>query len=457
MKKLLIINIETKAREFNSRLMIAHEALKRNYEVLIGAQKDIIEILGHLPKGIFFDKSISKNKFKRLKKIRNLGHKIVSLDEEGMASQNNQHFYLKQRFSKDTLELTECLFTWGENEKNLILSKYPEYENKIRNTGNPRIEVWKPKYSELHKNEIEQIQKKYEDFILITSNFASIQHARGDEFLKEQETNYNRIETKKDEEISNNKKNFLKRVYLAFLDMIKFVAKSLPDRTIVIRPHPGDNIKTWKENFKNYKNVFIEYEYSATPWIKASKCMIHSSCTTGIEGYLSKKPLFSFLPYKDNAFVNFISNSLSDVCDTKEQILEKISCVFDQKYEINPLREEKEKKTTPILENFNNFKSVTNILDQIDDIKVPFYSEINNFDLKIFQTKKIFKNKIKKIFNNEEKVDSYNNQKMPGLSLEEVILKLKIIERINSLLNKNRQFNVSELSDNVFLLKKIRV
>ena len=159
MKKLLIINIETKSREFASRMLVAYEALKRGYQVVIGAQRDINEFLIYLPKGIFFDKSIAKNKLQKLTKINNIGHKIVSLDEEGIASQNNQHFYLKQRMSKETFDLTEYFFTWGHDEKVLIQSKYNYYEDKVKITGNPRIELWKPEYAELYNEEVSEINK----------------------------------------------------------------------------------------------------------------------------------------------------------------------------------------------------------------------------------------------------------------------------------------------------------
>ena len=89
MKKILIINVETKARDFNSRMMVAYQALTRGYEVVIGAQSEMNEFLKYLPKGIFFEKSISRNKLQKLLKIKKIGHKIVNLDEEGIASQNN--------------------------------------------------------------------------------------------------------------------------------------------------------------------------------------------------------------------------------------------------------------------------------------------------------------------------------------------------------------------------------
>ena len=139
-----------------------------------------------MPDSIFFEKSISKNKLKKLTKIKRFGHKIVNLDEEGMASQNNKHFYIKQRLSKKTLDLIEYFFTWGDNEKKLIEDNYQEYKYKVKTTGNPRIDAWKPDYIELYKNEIYQINQKYKNYIFIASNFALLQHARGNEFIIKQ-------------------------------------------------------------------------------------------------------------------------------------------------------------------------------------------------------------------------------------------------------------------------------
>jgi surface carbohydrate biosynthesis protein len=452
MKKILIINIETKAREFNSRMMVAYQALTRGYKVVIGAQSEMNEFLEYLPKGIFFDKSIARNKLQKLLKIKNLGHKIVSLDEEGIASQNNQHFYLKQRMSKETLDLAEYFFTWGNDEKELIESRYTEYKNKIKTTGNPRIELWKPEYVKFYKNEVTKINKKYKDFIFITSNFASIQHARGDDFLKNQDIAFNKIETKKDQDIFNAKRAFMAKVYIAFLNMIKTLSKSSPGRTIVIRPHPADNIETWKENFKQYNNVFIEYEYSATPWIIASGCMVHSSCATGIEGFLMNKPVFSYLPYEDHDFVNYISNILSDVCNTEQQLLDKINEVFNKNYNLSGNRELKTQENKHILDNIDSFESSTMILDYIDKINISHHRDIKKYRLAIFHIKNILKSLIKKIIGRNTKADTYEQQKMPGITLKEVQTILDQFEAFDED-SKNKRFKINKIyKKNLFVI-----
>ena len=452
MKKILIINIETKAREFNSRMMVAYQALTRGYKVVIGAQNEMNGFLKYLPKGIFFDKSIARNKLQKLLKIKNLGHKIVSLDEEGIASQNNQHFYLKQRMSKETLNLAEYFFTWGNDEKELIESRYAEYKNKIKTTGNPRIELWRPEYAEFYKNEVTKINKKYKDFIFITSNFASIQHARGDDFLKNQDIAFNKVETKKDEDIFNAKKAFMAKVYIAFLNMIKTLSKSSPDRTIIIRPHPADNIETWKENFKQYNNVFIEYEYSATPWIIACECMIHSSCATGIEGFLMNKPVFSYLPYKDHEFINYISNILSDVCNTEQQLLDKTNEVFNKNYNLSGNRKLKIQENKHILDNIDSFESSKMILDYIGKINISHHRDIKKYRLSIFYVKNEFKHLIKKIIGRNTKADAYDQQKMPGITLKEVQTTLDQFKAFDDQ-GKDKRFKINKIHNkNLFVI-----
>lgn len=452
MKKILIINIEIKSREFISRMMIAYEALKKEYDIVIGAQDQLLEILFNLPKGIFFEKSISKNKLKTLKKIKKYGHKIVNLDEEGMASQNNSHFFLKQRLSKETLDLTECFFNWGNNEKKLLQNKYFDDKEKFKATGNPRIDSWKPKYSKLYKNEKEYINNKYKDFIFITSNFASIQHARGSDFLKQQASDYRKIETIQDQEILNSKRLFMKKVYSSFLDMIKKLSIELPNNKIILRPHPADDISQWKKKLINYHNVHIEYKFSATPWIISCKCMIHSSCTTGMEGFFSNIPVFSYLPYQDHDSVNYISNTLSDKCLNYSELIYKVKSVFTERYKKNHNLIDV-LKAKSIIENIDEISSAKNIVDLIDNINVEEYEKTKIKSIELFKIKNFLKKILKNLIGKKEKIDSYYHQKMPGIDKFEVIEKLEQLQIIDGSYNNNK-INIEEINKNVFFISK---
>ncbi|MGM0520211.1 MAG: surface carbohydrate biosynthesis protein [Campylobacterota bacterium] len=450
MQKILVINIEIKARELESRLMVALEALKRDYVVIIGAQSEIYKILKYLPESIVFEKSISKNKIEKLTKIKTLGHKIINLDEEGSASQNNKWIYLKQRLSKETLDLTEYFFTWGENEKKVIESNYPNDSSKIKITGNPRIDTWKSEYVKMYEKEVNNITQEYKSYVFIASNFG-VNHAKGNDFLKKQAKDYKIIETKDDEEIFDENYAFLGKVYTAFLEMIKNLAILLPSKTIVIRPHPSENIEAWKEIFKEYNNVFIEYKYSVTPWIIASKCMIHSSCTTGIEGFLMKKPVFSYLPYSDNDFVNYVSNTLSDICSTQEQLIDKLNAVFDGKYDLYYGRESKMQEAKPILHNIDSFDAAKTIVDYIDKIEIPSHKTIGKNRVRLFKYESAVKKAVKKIIRYRSDRDEYAHQKMPGIVLSEMHNKIREIQMCNDV-SEPILVKVSQLGPSLFML-----
>lgn len=448
MKKILTIIIESKSREFDSRMMIAHEAIKRGYQVIIGSQGQIFKLLKYLPKCIVFDKCISTFKHEILKKIRRFGHKIVSLDEEGICSDNRKWLYLKHRISGENLELIEYFFTWGVNESKLIDSHYPQYKHKIKTSGNPRIDTWKSDNEGLYKHETNHIKKKYKDYILINSNFG-IFHAIGNDFLKNQAFDTNIIETKDEEEKFDADIEFNKKVFLSFVEMIKFLATSVPDQTILIRPHPSESIERWKEKFKEYNNVFIEYKFSVTPWIIASKCMIHSSCTTGIEGFLINRPTISYLPYKDNNFVNFVSNKLSDISQNPKQVLEKINSILNQDYNLSEDRKEKIKKVKNILQNIDNTSATNIILNNIDKIELPVQKKLNDLIFKFAHLENILRKNIKNIISFKKNQKSFEQQKMPGLSIDEVNSKMKYFEDKNEQLQK-LTFKVKKISENLF-------
>ena len=54
-KRWLIIPLEVKVREFVPRLLVAAIAADRGYDVLIGHDRVVRRLAGHLPRGIMFD------------------------------------------------------------------------------------------------------------------------------------------------------------------------------------------------------------------------------------------------------------------------------------------------------------------------------------------------------------------------------------------------------------------
>ena len=76
-----------------------------------------------------------------------------------------------------------------------------------------------------------------------------------------------------------------------FINLCKDLS-SLDKYNIILRPHPEENISTYKDSFSSYKNIQAISEGSVIPWIISSELMIHHDCTTSIEcGMLGKSSI----------------------------------------------------------------------------------------------------------------------------------------------------------------------
>ena len=70
----------------------------------------------------------------------------------------------------------------------------------------------------------------------------------------------------------------------------------------MIRPHPVENHDVWREWAKPL-NIEVRYEGSANNWMMAADAVVHPGCTTGMEGLLLDRAVFSYVPDADSEFI----------------------------------------------------------------------------------------------------------------------------------------------------------
>ena len=86
--KTLIIPLEIKHREYLGGIILAYFALKNGWTVYFGQKSQIFPFINTLPKSIWYLKSIVPGEIQNLKKIKKYGHKITTLDIEGLILSN---------------------------------------------------------------------------------------------------------------------------------------------------------------------------------------------------------------------------------------------------------------------------------------------------------------------------------------------------------------------------------
>ena len=71
---------------------------------------------------------------------------------------------------------------------------------------------------------------------------------------------------------------------------------------IVVRPHPVYDSLFWHESFRLIPNIQTIYNGCVEPWIHASRAVVTTGCTTGLQALLASKPSFELDISKSNAF-----------------------------------------------------------------------------------------------------------------------------------------------------------
>ena len=112
-----------------------------------------------------------------------------------------------------------------------------------------------------------------------------------------------------------------------FIELIPFLARSLPDRKFIIRPHPVENQNTYYDFALKYENVEVVREGNVIPWLYAAKLLIHSGCTTGIEAYISNNHAIAYTPVSDEryGYDAILPNALSHNYASAEAILSAVT------------------------------------------------------------------------------------------------------------------------------------
>lgn len=306
----LLLPVETKAREFHAKLLLAAVAVERGYAVVLGEQNAMVRQLAHLPRGLYVDKSIASSKTGHFRRLRQQGNLVAAWCEEGLVYRDKAA-YLQQRISLESLAETERFFCWGAVQQADVASKATEEPEKLVATGNPRFDLLRPGYRDLFAAEAKELRDRYGDFILINTNFARYNHFYGEDFLLRAHRQRGTVETPEQEAFLLAWRDFLGRMYRAFAEMLAPLSKAFPQHQIILRPHPSENHQRWAGECADLDNVSVVFSGNVVPWLLSARVLIHNSCTTGLEAYLMDRPVIAYQPVRSEIYDSHLPNAVS--------------------------------------------------------------------------------------------------------------------------------------------------
>jgi surface carbohydrate biosynthesis protein len=453
-KVLIFIPMETKAREFHAKFLLACVAAEAGFNVILGHKSTIKNKLKSLPVGICIHFIAKSNYYNEYKYYRDNKTRVVALDEEGLVFLNKD-VYQKYSVSNEVLSLSDIFFAWGKVQAEIIAEKAPEASDKIVMVGNPRFDLLRHEYRNLFEDEVSLLRSRYGPFILINSSFGSYNHYYGHEVVIDQLKTKGFIKSKDEEAFQRRRIDFQGQLFHGFVEMLPQLEISYPNYNIIIRPHPSENFKRWENETKKLSNVKVIHEGNVIPWLMASEAMIHNGCTTGVEAYILNVPVIAYRPALSDEFDIYLPNSLSVQVFNKNELISALRNVFAKSNKsISPFNEsQKYKEATDYITGLNGPLATERIVNSLRGLKVKPVEL--DFSQDIFVFKSVFLKKAKGIISNiinaKSSSKGYTEQKYPKIRLIEVENILKKLQNVSGRFNNIR---IKEIYNSCFFIEE---
>ncbi|MFY0631397.1 MAG: hypothetical protein JXR05_13510 [Flavobacteriaceae bacterium] len=447
----IILPIELKKREFDSRLLLAYHLVNKGYKVIIGDRAGCERESKNIQNCIYIAKSLAYSQKAMYENFHANNGKVLVLYEEGayVGRINNVLSEIESAYPSGMLEHVDGILVYGDSFNELLKTNVDSLnDSNVFTVGNPRFDLHKPSYFPYFKDEISEIKKEVGDYILFNGNFVRGNHHLGQVHLKN-EIDENKELTEEAKLIFYSMMEESKEQLDSFIKMIEKVAESFPEKTMLVRPHPGEDKKIYHQILSKFKNVRITNEGMAYPWIIGADLVIHQDCTTAVESVFAEKPVISYYPFEDKSNLFWLSTFLSEMVSTEAELIQKVTTNLKN---TSFLSEEQEKKITDEIINYKDFshKRLINILSNFTNDMSQSYNKKQSIDEKLALSYQRFRAFLRwkkgKYYLKTRYVLAYE-----GIKKTEVLKKIKTISSIEN--DSQQEIKVSRRGINVFHLK----
>ncbi len=300
-RRILYLPVEMKARELLGRGFLAARAVERGWIVVMGSGIEVRKYMLDHPSGLFVIASVPELKAERLAHMRQAGHRIANLCEESVVYAS-ERYYCDRKLSPKCLPFVDCLLVVGSGNAEHIRTYRPEHAHKIAVTGNPRFDITLPELRSVYEAEARKLSEKYGRFILVNTNFG-----RNNPFEKSdpvpQMMRNGLVSGAEQAAYVYRSIDYKNRQMSGIMRLLGELVSSGTIPRIVVRPHPVEDHAVWRE-WAAPLGIEVRYEGDANVWMLAAEAVLHPGCTTGVEGLLLDRPVFSYVPEPGIEFLN---------------------------------------------------------------------------------------------------------------------------------------------------------
>ena len=325
MNRILYLPIEESARELRSRILIAQEAIRLGFEVVMGQQWLLNENASALPPGAYVLKGNNLGQSRGARNAKTGGHLLATIEEEALGITDERD--ITPLYNSTTTNFIDLFFAQGEFHRACILSRIPNAADRVHIVGNPRVDLLSPRLTEGARAEAERLRKRHGRFILVNTNYASVNSIWGDALSYHALCVHLNLVAPNSEEDHRSFMDGRRWEQCNFATM-KTLIRQLAARDdmphIIVRPHPSEQLAKWVEGMDDLSRVTVLREGDHLAWSLASDVLLHTSCTTGLEAFLAGQAVISLAPGESDWHGRFLVNRVAPVCATVDEAMERI-------------------------------------------------------------------------------------------------------------------------------------
>ncbi len=316
-RDIVVMPVETTARELLPKLYLAIKLAEQGFVSYLGMKSMVTEVAVRSGKAIYLDKGyhsgVSESVFA---KLRHADCLIIDLDEENGVDFKDFHM-LNTRMPDQLFSLVDQILVWGEAQYAHLRENRASFDSsRITVTGHPRFDLVKPEFRGLYTEKVDRLRRQYGAFVLFNTNTKFGNNINGRAFIIE---------------------NYLSRVK-GLMERLEYddrrleanvhLVRRLAEETafsVVVRPHPEENIETYREIFAGVPGVHVVYEGAPIDWLLASEHVIHNHSTTGLEAAMLGKVPISYSPIEvDLEFVPWLPIACSLNLTSADEVVDLI-------------------------------------------------------------------------------------------------------------------------------------
>tara|TARA_B100001564_G_scaffold357135_1_gene372748 strand:+ start:731 stop:2173 length:1443 start_codon:yes stop_codon:yes gene_type:complete len=324
-KKKVGIVLDNPSRDLNGVLLVAYELVQNQIDCYIIPMNFVNAETWVLDLDFIITNYIRKNNHSFIKKLINSKLPFGVLDTEGGIIEIKS--YLDTIGDKILSSSASLYFCWGKTQAKHLINEAYYHKDSLVITGSPRYDFYNQTYLPLFYSTLPAFFKNNPyilvntTFTLCNPKFKTISREK-DIYIKDLGWSH---------ELYNTRYQSQKLAMDGIISLVQKLSKIHSDLNFVLRPHPFENIGSYKDKLNNIENIHVIHEGSVDKWIAKSKAIIAYNCSTSYEAGLLNVPAFYPTYLGSPPKVKQILDA-SILCASENVLFKNINDVLENKY-----------------------------------------------------------------------------------------------------------------------------